>query len=406
MRVTFLDYLILMFFSLSDIRKRNNRSHGKRKNGNLKRKNKHVLTLSELNIILKHSGRHMALLRLVTLSISSLRNSDIEANKFYDRAHRLYDAAILTRCYTQHALLPYIDSEINHIMHFIKIQFVNNGIEFINLPSIFKDKSVISSIPTYFENKESPIIRYKYKQPKRYKLWSCQKMCDALHYLLDNIFIRLGSKLYRQIVGIPMGTYCAPLVADLFLFCYERDFMLSLSDKNQTDIIEAFNSTSRYLDDLLNINNPYFEQMVGQIYPTDLQLNKANSSDTEAPFLDLNLSITNGIVSSKIYDKRDDFNFEIVNFPFLDGDVPGSPSYGVYISQLIRFARVCSNVDYFNNRNCFLTAKLLKQGCRYHKIRKAFSKFYHRHSELIVKYNIGLKLFCNKAYQNLYFMVI
>ena len=80
--------------------------------------------------------------------------------------------------------------------------------------------------------------------------------------------------------------------------------MLSLPDNNQTDIIEAFNSTSRYLDDLLNIDNPYFEQMVGQIYPTRLQLNKANSSDTEAPFLDLNLSIRNGMVSSKIYDKR------------------------------------------------------------------------------------------------------
>ena len=126
-----------------------------------------------------------------------------------------------------------------------------------------------------------------------------------------------------------MGTNYAPLVADLFLFCYERDFMLSLSDNNKTDIIEAFNSTSRYLDGLLIIDNPYFEQMVDQIYPTELQLNKANSSDTEAPFLDLNLSITNGIVSSKIYDKRDDSNFEIVNFPFLDREVPRSPSYGV-----------------------------------------------------------------------------
>ena len=130
--------------------------------------------------------------------------------------------------------------------------------------------------------------------------------------------------------------------------------------------------------------------MVGQIYPAELQFNKANSSDTEAPFLDLNLSITNGIVSSKIYDKWDDFSFEIVNFPFLDGDVPCSPSYGVYISQLIRFARVCSYVDNFNNRNLFLTAKLLKQGYRYHKIRKAFSTFYHS-TQLIVKYNIGLK---------------
>ena len=167
--------------------------------------------------------------------------------------------------------------------------------------------------------------------------------------------------------------------------------MISLSENNQTDIIEAFNSTSRYLDDLLNIDNPYFEQIVGQIYPTELQLNVANSSDTEAPILDFNLSITNGIVSSKIYDKWDDFNIQIVNFPFLDGDVPRSPSYGVYISQLIRFARVCYNVDDFNNRNLFLTAKLFKQGYRYNKFRKTFSKFYHRHSELIIKYNSGFK---------------
>ena len=103
---------------------------------------------------------------------------------------------------------------------------------------------------------------------------------------MDNIYIRFGYKIYRQIVGIPMGTNCAPLVADLFLFCYERDFMTPLSDDNQADIVEALNSTSRYLVDLLNIDNPYFEGMVNQIYPPELQLNKANTSDTEAPFLD------------------------------------------------------------------------------------------------------------------------
>ena len=112
-------------------------------------------------------------------------------------------------------------------------------------------------------------------------------------YLLDNIYIRFGNKLYRQIVGIPMATNCAPLVADLFLFCYERNFMTSLSDDNQADIIETFNSTSRYLDDLRNIDYPYFEGMVNQIYPPDLQLNKAITSDTETPFLDLHLSISN-----------------------------------------------------------------------------------------------------------------
>ena len=135
--------------------------------------------------------------------------------------------------------------------------------------------------------------------------------------------------------------------------------------------------------------------MVNQIYPSELQLNKANTSDTEAPFLDLHLSISNGFVSSKIYDKRDDFDFDIVNFPFLDGDAPRRPSYGVYISQLIRFARIYSHVDDFNTPNntpnkC-LTAKLLKQGYRYHKLGKASSKFYRRHYELSSKLNVGLK---------------
>ena len=98
--------------------------------------------------------------------------------------------------------------------------------------------------------------------------------------------------------------------------------MKSLSRENQADIIEAFNSTSRYLDDLLNIDNIYFQQMVDSIYPTELQLKRANSFDTEVPLLDLNLCISNGTVSTKICDKRDDFDFDIVNFPFLDGDVP------------------------------------------------------------------------------------
>ena len=84
--------------------------------------------------------------------------------------------------------------------------------------------------------------------------------------------------------------------------------------------------------------------MVNRIYPPELQLNKANTSDAEASFLDLHLFISNGFFSFKIYDKRDDIEFDKVNFPFLDGDVPRSTSYGVYISQLIRFARVSSHV--------------------------------------------------------------
>ena len=106
---------------------------------------------------------------------------------------------------------------------------------------------------------------------RNYTLWSCQKVYEALTFLLDNNYIRFGSKLYRQIVGIPMDTNCAPLVADLFLFCYERDFMLSLSEDNQSGVIEAFNFTSRYLDDLLNIDSNFYDSVDNRIYHSELQ---------------------------------------------------------------------------------------------------------------------------------------
>ena len=107
--------------------------------------------------------------------------------------------------------------------------------------------------------------------------------------------------------------------------------------------------------------------------------------------MDLNLCIYNGTVSTKIYDKHDDFDFDIVSFSFLDGDVPRRTSYGVYISQLIRFARTSSNHNDFNYRNKALTAKLLRQGYHYFRLRKAFSKFYRRHSALVENYSVSLK---------------
>ena len=145
------------------------------------------------------------------------------------------------------------------------------------------------------------------RKPKTYYAWFCQNVCNAVTFLLDKIRFRFGTKLYGQVVGIPMGTNCAPL---------ERDFMMSLYDDKQADIIDVF-STSRYLDDILNIINVYFDNMVSQIYPSKLQLNNVDTSDTEAAFLDLHLSISIDIVSTKIYDKRHNFDCVIVNSKFL-----------------------------------------------------------------------------------------
>ena len=109
-------------------------------------------------------------------------------------------------------------------------------------------------------------------------------MNDNSNTTLDNIFIRLALRRIEKVFRIPLGTNCAPLVADLVFFCYERDFMMSLSNDKLADINDAFNTASRYSDDILNIVYVYFDNMVSQIYPSELQLNTANISDKEAAF--------------------------------------------------------------------------------------------------------------------------
>ena len=119
----------------------------------------------------------------------------------------------------------------------------------------------------------------------------------------------------------------------------------------------------------------HFVSSGSKIYPTELQLNKAITCYKETPFLDLKIKVVDDGFHTNVYDKRDDFGFPIVNFPWLSGDVPRLPSYGIYISKLIRFARCCTSVFDFHSINLQITSKLLSQGYKYHKLRKTFGKF-------------------------------
>ena len=144
-----------------------------------------------------------------SLPISVLRSLDTKANKFYYRSNRLYDAALLTRCYTQHSLRTVIDSKINHVRHFIKIPFINNGFEFIDLPCTFRDKSLQSAVPIYFKNCEVRIICYKYNKPIRSAIFNFNKVVSDLYIETCtlspesvrtlNMFIRLQVMLLRAI---------------------------------------------------------------------------------------------------------------------------------------------------------------------------------------------------------------
>ena len=195
--------------------------------------------------------------------------------------------------------------------------------------------------------------------------------------------MQFDGMVYQQIVGISMGTNCAPLIADLFLYCYERDFMSNLHKSKRHDLIDMINDTSRYLDDIFTIDNPESEKYFSDIYPAELQLNKANTSDKETSFLDLNIKVD---IHTSVYDKRDDFGFPIGFFPWLSGDVPRLPSYGIYISQLVRFARCCTSVLDFQSNNLQITSKLLTQVYRYHKLRKTSGKFFRSYSQLLPEF--------------------
>ena len=169
-----------------------------------------------------------------------------------------------------------------------------------------------------------------------------------LEFLVGNIFVVFAGKVFQQIIGIPMGTNCAPLRADIFLYSYEAEFIQSLLSTGRKRLASQFNFTNRYIDDVLSINNANFEYYLGQMYPPELEIKDTTESNTSAFYLDLLLSIGRDVqLHTSLYDKRDDFNFHITNIPFLCSNIPSSPAYGVFISQLIRYARASSSYECF-----------------------------------------------------------
>ena len=175
-------------------------------------------------------------------------------------------------------------------------------------------------------------------------MYTADNSCKMIEYLIDNIFVLFGGRLFCQVIRIPMGTNCAPLLADLFLYSYENEFLDNRIKSGHRRLARSFNICYRYIDDLIVFNNKKFVDYLKEIYPSQLTVEKANKSDYLADYLDLTFIIdSGGKISTRLYDKRDDFDFQIVNFPFLSSNISSGPSYGVYISQLIRYARCCSH---------------------------------------------------------------
>ena len=255
--------------------------------------------------------------------------------------------------------------------------------------------------------------RYQYIVVKKNKAYFVKEHTDAkvkfdendiinmINFLIDNIFVQFGGQVFQQTIGIPMGTNCAPLMADLFLYSYEAAFMQSIQKAGSKKQSSSFNFTFRYIDDVLSLNNSKFGDYLDIIYPEELEIKDTTDSTKFANYLDLRLEIDkNGHLITGLYDKRDDFNFPIVNFPFIDGNIPASPAYGVFVSQLIRYSRASSEYLDFTHRSSKLASKLINQGYLLSRLKVSFKKFYGRHHDLVDKYDkpmshMARDIFCN-----------
>ena len=188
-----------------------------------------------------------------------------------------------------------------------------------------------------------------------------------------------------------MGMCCAPLLANLFLMTYEYSFMESL-EKEDRKHAKMFSCTYRYIDDLISLNNTVFESYLDKIYPAELSITKETNSDKEASYLDLLITVKDAQFHTKLYDKRDDFNFKIVNYPYpVASNIPEKPAYGVYASRIISFARACDHHTDFSERHISLCESLLKQGYRYRYLCKQLRSTYKKHITMFAKYSKSIE---------------
>ena len=162
------------------------------------------------------------------------------------------------------------------------------------------------------------------------KTYSANQICKMVEFLIDDIFVKFGGSLFSQVIGIPMDTNCASLLADLFLYSYESDFLDNMIRSGHRKLATSFNLCFRYIDDLIVFSIKKFWEYVKDSYTSHLNVERTNQPDNLSSYLDLTFTIEkDGKLSAKLYDKRDDFDFRIVNFPLLSSNIQSGPSYGV-----------------------------------------------------------------------------
>ena len=221
--------------------------------------------------------------------------------------------------------------------------------------------------------------------------FSAQTLFNTISFLIDNCFIKYDCKIYRQTLGIPMGTSCAPYLANIFLYVYEKKAVINLVDQGKIDDASSLANIFRYQDDCIVLNDKgLFDRIYQDIYPKELTLLNTNVSPCKVTFLDMAISLHRGKFKHFLYDKRDDFNFSVISYPFLSGNIPKVPSYGVYLSQLLRLCHICSEYNQFKCEVIKLNKKLVDQGFQLLSLKHKFELFSKKYIHAWGKYGVDL----------------
>jgi hypothetical protein len=192
---------------------------------------------------------------------------------------------------------------------------------------------------------------------------------------------------FQQTLGIPMGTDCAPFLANLYLYALESEWMSKKIERKEWKELQFWKHCFRYIDDLVVFNNDgMMERVYGEIYG-ELRLKKESQKDgLAAHFLEVDMIIEDGFIHTGLYDKRDDFGFRVVTFPSFPSNTPVPSAHGLLIAQLVRFATVCDKLETFHERASMLTKKLIDQGFITSLLEKKCRVFYERNGKLLLKY--------------------
>ena len=247
----------------------------------------------------------------------------------------------------------------------------------IYIKKVFKDKGkryiIVCGKSCYFSN----------RRDNNKITFTANGLIEQVNYIIENAYVEFNGQIYRQIVGIPMGTNCGPYLANIFLHHYEQNFIKRMVEGEQWDLLQKLAALFRYQDDCLIFeDNGEFGGVLVDIYPAEMEIENTNLSVNTSTYLDLYISVHRGKYSYRVFDKRKEFNFKVINYPFLPSNNPKYATYGVFTSQLIRLCQVNSNIHSLKKSFKELCSQFIKQGFNKSKLINRYDSFINKYANL------------------------